>query len=278
MAPLLPLLIVCVYVACAVIAVEIISYTINYVIFWAKGLKNDDGYTKFIRPKNPLIELFWTLPRQMAYDKITAAPGFFRPQGLVIFCGRQGSGKTIAMTEYLLRLKEQYPLCRILTNYGLKSQDIELKHWQQLIKYNNGIYGVVAGMDELQNWFSSMASKDFPPEMLGVITQNRKNKRLILGTSQTFNRLAKPIREQATEVRDCRTLFGCLTIVNRKYATLDADGNVETWTPCGWYFFVHSAKIRDAYDTYRIIETLSEKGFVNNQFINNNSGAYRSRR
>ena len=44
----------------------------------------------------------------------------------------------------------------------------------------NGINGVIVVMDELQNWFSSNDSKNFPPEMLSVITQNRKNRRMVL--------------------------------------------------------------------------------------------------
>lgn len=55
-----------------------------------------------------------------------------------------------------------------------------------LINYKNGIKGVIVLMDELQNWFSSNDSKNFPPEMLQVITQNRKNRRVILGTVKTF--------------------------------------------------------------------------------------------
>ena len=84
-------------------------------------------------------------------------------------------------------------------------------------------------MDELQNWFSSNDSKNFPPEMLGVITQNRKNRRIILGTSQNFYLLAKAIRSQATEVRRCSTFLGCLTIVRRAEPILDSEGNVAEW-------------------------------------------------
>ncbi len=84
-----------------------------------------------------------------------------------------------------------------------------------LLTIKNGIRGVIVCMDEMQNWFSSNQSKDFPPQMLEVVTQNRKNRRVIMGTAQSFNRLAKPLREQATEVRKCCTLFGCVTIVHR---------------------------------------------------------------
>lgn len=133
--------------------------------------------------------------------------------------------------------------------------------WRLLLDYKNGIQGVIACIDEMQNWFSSNQSKNFPPEMLEVITQNRKNRRVIMGTAQTFNRLSKPIREQATEVRRCTTLFGCLTIVHRVVPELDSEGNVEKWKHRGFYYFVHDEKLRSSYDTWRVIESLSKSGF-----------------
>ena len=113
----------------------------------------------------------------------------------------------------------------------------------------------------MQNWFSSNNSKNFPPEMLEVITQNRKNRRVIMGTAQSFNRLAKPIREQATEVRKCWTFFGCVTFVQRVAPELNSAGEVIKWRHRGFYYFVHTDKIRDSYDTYKVIESLRAVGF-----------------
>ena len=45
-----------------------------------------------------------------------------------------------------------------------------------------GVQGVICLIDEMQNWFSSNQSKNFPPEMLQVVTQNRKNRRVIMGS------------------------------------------------------------------------------------------------
>ena len=99
----------------------------------------------------------------------------------------------------------------------------DLDHWSKLINYKNGIYGVIAVLDETQNWFASNKSRNFPPEMLQVIIQNRKNRRIILGTAQNFYLLAKAIRSQTTEVRRCATFFGCLTLVRRFEPILDSE-------------------------------------------------------
>lgn len=172
-----------------------------------------------------------------------------------------GAGKTVSMIEFAMRMQEEYPLAKCCSNLAYKYEDNKLKDWRMLMNYKNGKKGVIVIMDELQNWFSSNDSKNFPPEMLGVITQNRKNRRIILGTSQNFYLLAKAIRSQATEVRRCTTLLGCLTIVRRAEPVLDSEGNVAEWKNRGMYFFVHNKKLREAYDTYKVIENLSKSGF-----------------
>ena len=172
-----------------------------------------------------------------------------------------GAGKTVSMIEFAMRMQEEYPLAKCCSNLAYKYEDNKLKDWRMLMNYKNGKKGVIVIMDELQNWFSSNDSKNFPPEMLGVITQNRKNRRIILGTSQNFYLLAKAIRSQATEVRRCTTLLGCLTIVRRAEPILDSEGNVAEWKNRGMYFFVHNKKLREAYDTYKVIENLSKSGF-----------------
>ena len=125
-------------------------------------------------------------------------------------------------------------------------------------------------MDELQNWFSSNQSRNFPPEMLSVITQNRKNRRIILGTSQSFHLLAKSIRSQVTEVRECFTLAGCITFVRKRYPVLDHSGDVVEWKNRGFYFFVHTKELRDSYDTWAVVESLSKSGFQDRDYLKDN--------
>lgn len=213
-------------------------------------------------PKPPLWKnLLYYLPKQMVADYFAHDPEFFRYQGCIVFTGRQGYGKTIAMAEQALRWRKEYPKAKCITNFALRDESAKLNDWRLLVGYKNGIQGVIACIDEMQNWFSSNQSKNFPPEMLEVITQNRKNRRVIMGTAQSFNRLAKPIREQAAEVRKCYTFFGCLTFVHRVYPELDSNGDVDSWKHRGWYYFVHNVELRESYDTWKVIESLKESGF-----------------
>lgn len=238
-----------------------IILAVYFVLWYLKGNRLQKG--EHIPSKRPdlLRNIFYLFPMRYIKDVFNRDPEFFRHQGCVIFTGRQGSGKTIAMVEQCKMWQREYPKAKVITNLGYKNQDDILDTWEKLVDYKNGIYGVIALMDETQNWFSSNNSKNFPPEMLEVVTQNRKNRRVILGTAQSFNRLAKPLREQATEVRKCFTAFGCLTVVHRVRPDLDSNGEVKEWKHIGFYYFVHTDEIRDSYDTYKVIESLRAAGF-----------------
>ena len=238
---------------------------------FVKKEKHISGKMPKVKKRNVLLKLFLDAPHAYARDLLHYDPQFFKYQGVIVFCGRQGSGKSIALAEYTRRMKQEYPNSKILSNFGYLGADEELDDWTKLISYKNGIKGVIVQMDEMQNWFSSNQSKNFPPEMLEVITQNRKNRRIILGTSQVFCRLAKPLREQCTEIRNCITLFGCITIVIRYEPFVDSEGNIEKQKLRGLYFFVHDDELRNSYDTYRVVESLSKSGFQENPLIKRNN-------
>lgn len=250
-----------------------VAVFINIIILYKKGYRFKKGQHNRVKKYGILRRLLIDAPKQYALDIIEREPDYFKYQGCIIFCGRQGYGKTIGMIEYARRMQLEYPMAKCISNIKYKYQDEKLSHWKKLVNYKNGKQGVIAIMDETQNWFSSNQSKNFPPEMLSVITQNRKNRRIILGTAQSFYLLAKAIRSQATEVRDCVTLAGVITIVRRREPFLDSDGNVKEWKNRGMYFFVHDKFLRESYDTYAVVENLAQSGFQDKDYLsefNNN--------
>lgn len=249
-----------------------------FVFKLVKGERLKKGSRQVVKKDGFLKRIFIKLPKMFVDDIFERDPDFFKYQGCIIFEGRQGTGKSIGMVEFASRMQKEYPFAKCITNLDYIHQDYALKDWRMLMNLKNGIKGVIVIMDELQNWFSSNDSKNFPPEMLQVITQNRKNRRIILGTSQNFYLLAKAIRSQATEVRRCSTLLGALTIVRRFEPLLDSEGNVIEFKKKGMYFFVHDKELRESYDTYKVIERLSNVGFkeeisvpdvINNNFVVN---------
>lgn len=243
-----------------------------FIFYTSKGKRLKKGSRVYIKKDNFFKKIFYQFPKRLVDDIFNKNPDFFNYQGCVIFEGRQGSGKTISMIEYARRMQKEYPKAKCTTNLGYTNENAQLEDWRMLLNYKNDIYGVIVAIDELQNWFSSNDSRNFPPEMLTIITQNRKNRRIILGTSQNFYLLAKPIRSQATELRRCSTLLGCLTIVRRFEPILDSEGNVQEFRRLGWYFYVHDKELRESYDTFKVIERLSKVGFHDqNNIIENNT-------
>lgn len=251
----------------AIMGFFFIDCMIWYVIRYIKGDRVNKGSARKPPKRSLLLKIFVDAPRQYVDDLYNRKPDFFLPQGLVIFTGRQGNGKTISLMQYAMELLDTYPKAKCISNTKFALQDEQLRHWTQLINYKNGHMGVIAIIDELQNWFSSNSSRNFPPDMLSVITQNRKNRRVILGTAQNFYLLAKPIRSQCTEIRECVTLAGVLTVVIRREPVVDNDGEVKQLKYRGMYCFAHDRRLRDSYDTYSVIENLAKSGFYQNPVL-----------
>lgn len=225
-----------------------------------KGCRFKTGQHYHVKKAGFWRRLMVDAPRRIMLDLFDRDPEFFRFQGLHVFCGEQGSGKTISLVEMMMRIQKEYPKARCITNLGYAHEDAQLTDWRQLLTYNNAKKGVVVGIDELQNWFAS-GKNTLPTEMLEVVTQNRKNRRIILGTSQVFTRMAKGLREQCTLIYEPITFFGAVTWVRIKKPVLDFEGNVKEMKRRGSYFFVHTPELREAYDTYKVIHSLAEEGF-----------------
>ncbi len=252
-----------------IVFIVIFMTIFNIIHLYRNGIRREKGKKIDLSDEQPSFfkKIFYLLPRQLAWDFMHKKPYEFNEYGLHMFCGLQGAGKTISVVHLLLYLQKKYPNLKVRTNMHYKYQDDTLNNWQQLIKNDNGVYGQVEVLDEIQTWFSSNDSKNFPPSMLTEISQQRKQRKMLIGTAQVFSRIAKPIREQVTYVYLPRTFLGCLTIVSvaRPY---DYDYELNKFKRIEKrYFFVHDYRIRNAFDTYEKIERYKEVGFQENQNI-----------
>lgn len=209
-------------------------------------------------------QLLFMVPRRYMLDKFEREEGYFYPRGIHMFCGEQGCGKTIGCVQMMLDLQAQYPAAKMITNFGVTTENDDLKEWQQLLEYTNGHKGVIVGIDEIQNWFMSGLNK-LPEGMLEVATQNRKNNRILCCTAQVFTRVNKGLREQVTMVYNPHTFLGCFTVVVKRKPEFDSEGNVTKMKYRGMYAFTHTDELRNAYDTYKVIHTLAKEGFKEQQ-------------
>lgn len=189
--------------------------------------------------------------------------------GLTIFCGRQGGGKTISMVEYLDKMKDKYPECKIVTNFNYIRQDMPFVDWRQFTEVRNGVDGVIFAIDELQNEYNSNKWQDFPEELLSTVTMQRKQRIKIVATSQVFTRVVKQLREQCYEVVECKTILGRWT----KQKCFDADDYnsiIDNLTPekkfktrKKWrYSFIQNNNIRNLFDSYAVVQQMKNKEYI----------------
>ena len=189
----------------------------------------------------------------------------FREFGLTLYCGRQGSGKSISMVHYLKRMRERYPACIIVTNFSCNYADYIMEGWDDFFKYRNGDKGVIFAIDEIHSEYSSASWKDFPENLLSEISQQRKQRIKIIASSQVYSRIAKPIREQAFTVVICSTIGNRWTF-NREYDALDMEAlsnNPSYKIKSLWRTsFVQDEELRGSYDTYEKIRRMRDREFI----------------
>lgn len=237
---------------------------------------------------------------------------FFRPTGTQVYCGVQGSGKTLSMVYHMHKLKKRYPKSFIVTNLlltGMKKRTFSLSPEQEgllrdvspraadtarnnqlrsnlaeliasfnpsseyiffrdmselsiaLVGVNNGKFGVMYLIDEIHTYFNALDSKNIPMFVFTEISQQRKQRKTIIGSSQLFLRMAKPFREQCDNIIVCNTHMGVIT-TQRAYDGMslvqDYDGSLSgQMVKRGWFW--HTREIRELYDTYQKVVSGAEQ-------------------
>lgn len=232
-------------------------------------------------------------------------PTYFYPEGLLVFCAEQGSGKTLSAVQYCIKVNTLYEDCIFCTNVSIKAFPINCyyeiinindnisKVYYKLIEtdevvrivtvisqngdtkveiekirddikivvaydgldcikeLSNGMEGVLYLIDEIHLEFNSLESKNIPIEIMVEVSQQRKQRKHIVGTSQVYMRLAKPLREQIDTVVICKNILSCVqfnTVINGKTATEDNGKlNAEIIRKFLWF---HKPSLYDSYDTY----------------------------
>lgn len=195
-------------------------------------------------------------------------PDYFTPNGCNVFCGEQGSGKTYSAVSYVYNLMQIYPKCICVTNmdlYGLFDPMRDRIHCytgvHDLTRYTNDIYGVIFLIDELHLEFNSLESKNLPISLFTQISQQRKQRKTIVGTSQLYSRLAKPFREQMDHVVGCKCILGVFQYnVVLDGWTLSQNENRLSGKCVRKYWLCHDTNMYDSFDTYAVIKRVNAGG------------------
>lgn len=202
------------------------------------------------------------IPDYYRARQITGKSDAFPYQGIWIFSGSQGAGKTLNMMQCVLEMHEQYPDALIVSNisiFGLPC--IPYKGVEDFDKYKNGDAGVIFVVDEIHTIWNSIESKNMPPATLKIWSQNRKNRRVILGTSQRYTRVAKGLREQAYLHIETRRPILCFY----RYCVVDASlyddqGKYTGDRPPSWSFYVPRLKAMLCYNTMEVVNACGNNG------------------
>lgn len=202
-------------------------------------------------------DLFRTLKFKKEFNK--NHPDWFIPDGIVVFTGAQGQGKTLSAVRYVIRLLDEYPkavLCSNVDILGYEDRTIIFDSVEKFKSIDNGEFGVIYFIDEIQLLFNSLESKNMDLNLFTTICQQRKKRKHIVGTSQVFNRISKGFREQFKYAVMCNRVFGCLQYnktVRGEDVTIDENGKVQTDKVYRSFWF-HSPALYNSFDTTATID------------------------
>ncbi len=128
---------------------------------------------------------------------------------------------------------------------------IEYDGLDALKNISNGDYGVVYFIDELHLELNSLESKNIDIDIIIELSQQRKQRKKIIGTSQVYMRMAKPLREQIFDIVLCENYFGCFQF-NKAidgFKSYEENGKLHAHVNKRSFYF-HTFEMYARYDTF----------------------------
>lgn len=182
------------------------------------------------------------------------------PTGTRAYKGFQGRGKTLSMVKYVWELKKQYPECVIFSNVKMSGIDdfYYTKTDTEVIRglqFNNGDKGVINVIDECHLFCNKKTGISM--DWLTQISQQRKERRKIIISSQIWEDLDISLRKQVPEIVKCSN-FGFIQInkisngETLRYNKTTGQYEADT---IGYEIFKRNDEYFNRYNTYQKIET-----------------------
>lgn len=181
------------------------------------------------------------------------------PVGTIVFKGFQGSGKTLSMVHYVFELQKQFPKCIVFSNVIIRG----LKNFHFLenddavaeaISATNGSHGVVLLLDEAHLFFNK--KNGISLDVLTAISQQRKDRRRIILSSQIWEELDVSLRKQVKHIVNCTCRFGKFQFNSYSDGeTLSYDKMSSQYVAKHLFteVFKHNQELYNSYDTYQKI-------------------------
>lgn len=132
---------------------------------------------------------------------------------------------------------------------------------ESLFNVSNDMNGVLFLIDEIHLEFNSLESRNISIEEMIEFSQQRKQRKHIVGTSQVYMRLAKPLREQIKDVVLCKNFGGVLQhniLIDGENSREEGGEFIGEVRKHFWWF--HSPELYGCYDTYAKMQRYKRSG------------------
>lgn len=198
------------------------------------------------------------------YDWRKDHPHEFTVNGILVFSGRQGNGKTLTAVKYIKDILKDYPKCIVVSNIDIKGVNcIKYTGLADLLNIDNGENGIILFFDEISNQFNSVTSKDIDPEWFTIINMQRKRHLHIVGTCPILSRVGKAFREQFDIICLCQQWLGGFIQFNEYYqnncfALQDGEDIQNGLKHYKYQFYFVDPKHYQNYDSFEVVKVVTE--------------------
>lgn len=185
------------------------------------------------------------------------------PIGTRAYHAFQGRGKTLSAVKYIKDIKEQFPNSIIFSNVEIKG--IKNFYFCQTdddiyfaLNFENGKNGVLVFIDEAHLFFNKKTG--VPLDVLQQISQQRKERRRIVITSQIWEDLPVELRKQVPEIVRCKNIGNTQInkITNGETLRYDKRESQYVADTIGWEIFKRTRRLCESYNTNAKILTNRE--------------------
>lgn len=216
--------------------------------------KNKDKFEKILTiPKK--LPLFIDFFRWILVDLLRGKD--YPIWGIYIFVAKPGNGKTISITEHIVRVLREHPTIKVYTNFNYIGQDGVISCWQDIVEAPDNCLICV---DELHMLASSAGFQSFPIELLGEITQNRHSRKQFVTSTQDYDLISVNFKRVCNFVVLCKNVWGLDRLFQNHYfdrGAYESKSFMANIKKCNFSrYFVASDETYKRYDTLEKITAM----------------------
>lgn len=162
------------------------------------------------------LDIKWLIPDFLRWVWVDLLRGRKKKTfGIYQYIALPGEGKTMSMVAHMERWRKDMISRKkdyiIATNFYYAYENESIEHWLDIVRiakeaYNKGV-SVLIAMDEIHVTFDSSEWKDFPAELLAVLSFCRKYDLQFLVSAQIYERIPKKIRDIAKYTVVCENFM-----------------------------------------------------------------------